>query len=75
MQITGLSMAAHAKRVADPQEATKVLAMLQNKYPPQISVPGPMPKPDEVAIFRVTPTVISVLDYSKGFAHTALVTC
>ncbi len=24
---------------------------------------------------RVTPTVISVLDYSKGFGHTDLVTC
>ena len=31
--------------------------------------------PVDVRIFRVTPTVISVLDYSKGFAHTDLVTC
>ena len=30
---------------------------------------------DIVRIFRVTPTVISVLDYSKGFTHTDLVTC
>ena len=38
--------------------------------------PGlPLPKPEEVSIFRVTPTVISVLDYTKGFAHTDLVTC
>ncbi len=75
MQITGLSMAAHATPVVDQEEAGKVLAMLQMKYPQQLSVPGPMPKPGEVAIFRVTPTVISVLDYSKGFAHTDLVTC
>jgi nitroimidazol reductase NimA-like FMN-containing flavoprotein (pyridoxamine 5'-phosphate oxidase superfamily) len=33
------------------------------------------PTPADVRIFRVTPTVISVLDYSKGFAHTDLVTC
>ncbi|TIV96017.1 MAG: pyridoxamine 5'-phosphate oxidase family protein, partial [Mesorhizobium sp.] len=26
-------------------------------------------------ILRVMPTVISVLDYSKGFGHTDLVTC
>jgi hypothetical protein len=32
-----------------------------------------MPGPEEVRIFRVTPTVISVLDYSKGFGHTDLV--
>jgi nitroimidazol reductase NimA-like FMN-containing flavoprotein (pyridoxamine 5'-phosphate oxidase superfamily) len=79
MEITGLSMAAHAKRVVDPQEAARVLALLlkaaEQKYPPQVSLPGPMPRPDEVAIFGITPTVISVLDYTKGFAHTDLVTC
>ena len=31
--------------------------------------------PDEVRLFRVTPMFISVLDYSKGFGHTDLVTC
>jgi hypothetical protein len=34
-----------------------------------------MPKPADVRIFRVTPVVISVLDYTQGFAHTDLVTC
>jgi hypothetical protein len=34
-----------------------------------------IPAPEEVRIFKVTPTVISVLDYTKGFAHTDLVTC
>ena len=33
-----------------------------------------MPSAEDVAIFRVTPTVISLLDYSKGFGHTDLVT-
>jgi hypothetical protein len=33
-----------------------------------------MPGPDEVRIFRVTPTVIAVLDDSKGFGHNR-VTC
>ena len=27
-----------------------------------------------VAVYRVSPEVISVLDYSKGFGHTDLVT-
>lgn len=74
MAITGLSMAAHARAVVDRAEAAKVLQMLPLKYP-QVSLPGPMPGPDEVRAFRVTPTVISVLDYSKGFGHTDLVTC
>ena len=75
MQIAGLSMAAHAQRVVDEAEAQKVMQLLMQKYPPQDAVPGPMPSPADVAIFRVTPIVVSVLDYSKGFAHTDLVTC
>ena len=75
MEITGLSMAAHAQAVADPIEAEKVLQLLMQKYPQQASIPLPMPTPADVRIFRVTPLVISVLDYTKGFAHTDLVTC
>ncbi|TIU95887.1 MAG: pyridoxamine 5'-phosphate oxidase family protein [Mesorhizobium sp.] len=76
LAITGLSMAAHAKAVADPAEAAKILRMLPLKYPEQVTpLPVPMPTPEDVRIFRVTPTVISVLDYSKGFGHTDLVTC
>lgn len=76
MAITGLSMAAHAFAVTDRAEAEKVLRMLPLKYPEQTEpLPLAMPKPEEVRIFRVTPKVISVLDYSKGFGHTDLVTC
>lgn len=75
MEITGLSMAAHAQAVTDPAEGEKVLRLLVQKYPEQTSIPFPMPKPEDVCIFRLTPVVISVLDYSKGFAHTDLVTC
>jgi nitroimidazol reductase NimA-like FMN-containing flavoprotein (pyridoxamine 5'-phosphate oxidase superfamily) len=75
MEITGLSMAARAQAVTDQAEVEKVLRMLPLKYPEQVSLPGPMPKPEEVRIFRVTPTVVSVLDYTKGFGHTDLVTC
>ncbi len=72
MAITGLSMAAHATAVVGRAEADKILRMLPLKYP-EVSLPGPMPTADEVRIFRVAPTVISVLDYSKGFGHTDLV--
>jgi nitroimidazol reductase NimA-like FMN-containing flavoprotein (pyridoxamine 5'-phosphate oxidase superfamily) len=75
MEITGLSMAAHAQAVVDPAEKEKALRLLMLKYPQQDSLPLPMPTPADVSIFRVAPTVISVLDYSKGFAHTDLVTC
>ena len=75
MKITGLSMAAHAHPVTDRAEAERILSMLPSKYPDAPPLPMKMPSPDEVRLFRVTPKVISVLDYSKGFAHTDLVTC
>jgi len=75
MAISGLSMAARAQKVVDRDEANRVLRMLPLKYPENISVPVAMPTPEDVHVFRVTPTVISVLDYSKGFGHTELVTC
>jgi nitroimidazol reductase NimA-like FMN-containing flavoprotein (pyridoxamine 5'-phosphate oxidase superfamily) len=76
MAITGLSMAARAFAVTDMNEADRILHMLPLKYPePAEPLPIAMPRPDEVRIFRVAPIVISVLDYTKGFGHTDLVTC
>jgi nitroimidazol reductase NimA-like FMN-containing flavoprotein (pyridoxamine 5'-phosphate oxidase superfamily) len=77
MSITGLSMAARAHRVTDRVEAEKVIAMLPLKYPdaPPATAQMKMPAPEDVALFRVVPEIISVLDYTKGFAHTDLVTC
>jgi len=69
-EITGLSMAAHAQSVVDPAEASKALRMLRLRYPLL-----PVPMPEDVRIFRITPTIISVIDYSKGFGHTDLITC
>jgi len=74
MAITGLSMAARAQVVDDRAEAEKVLQLLAQQYPEQTDLPVQMPTPEDVRIFRVNPTVISVLDYSKGFGHTDLVT-
>ncbi len=75
MEIAGLSMAARAQAVVDADEGEKALRLLMLKYPQQDSLPLPMPKFADVRIFRLTPTVISVLDYSKGFGHTDLVAC
>lgn len=77
MSITGLSMAARAHRVSDRAEAQKVIGMLPLKYPdaPPATAQMKMPRPEQVALFRVVPEVISVLDYTQGFAHTDLVTC
>jgi len=71
MAITGLSMAAHAVPVADPAVIVKVLALLAKKYPEYLALPSP--KLEEISVFCLTPKVISVLDYAKGFGHTDLV--
>ena len=77
MEITGISMAARALPVTDHAEAENALRLLMLKYPEQTSLPSslPMPSPENVRIFRLAPTVISVLDYTKGFGHTDLVAC
>ena len=75
MEITGLSMAAHARRITDMKEAGHVLDLIMARYPEQKSLNLPTPSPAEIALFKVTPKVISVLDYSRGFGHTDLVEC
>lgn len=75
MAITGLSMAAHASVLDDRIEAEKVLQMFPGKYSDTPPLPIKMPNIDEIRLFQVTPIVISVLDYTKGFGHTDLVTC
>jgi hypothetical protein len=51
--------------------------MLPLKYPdaPPATAQLKMPAPDELALFRVIPEIVSVLDNTKGFAHTDLVAC
>lgn len=50
--------------------------MLPSKYPEQtLPLPFLMPGPQGVRIFRVRPTIISELDYTKGLGHTNLVIC
>ena len=75
MAITGLSMAARATAVSDRAEVEKVLRLLPLKYAGAPPPPIEMPTWDEIRVFRVAPVVISVLDYTKGFGHTDVVTC
>jgi hypothetical protein len=73
MEITGLSMAARATGARSGrgrESPSHVAAEVSGAGQPA----GPDPTADQVRIFRVTPTVISVLDYTKGFGHTDLVT-
>ena len=70
MAIIGLSMAAHARPVSDTTEVTKVLTLLNERYPEYAGFPI---RPEEIRIYRLLPKVISILDYTKGFGHSELV--
>jgi len=71
LQIKGLSLAGRAVEAADRGEIEHVTEILLKRYP-EYKV---MPRPDPAAVpmLRITPEVVSVLDYSKGFGHTDLV--
>jgi general stress protein 26 len=71
-QIRGLSMAGRAERLIDEQQIAYAGNLLLRKFPQGIAeyASGAL---DGVALFRITPEVISVLDYRKGFGHTDLV--
>lgn len=71
LQIKGLSLAATATVVEDSGETDHAIEILLRRYP-EYKI---MPKPDPAAVpmIRLTPKVVSILDYSQGFGHTDLV--
>jgi nitroimidazol reductase NimA-like FMN-containing flavoprotein (pyridoxamine 5'-phosphate oxidase superfamily) len=69
--IRGLSIGGRAERVTDPREADQVSQLMFEKFP-QIAGYAPA-ELEAIVLFRVTPEVISVLDYRKGFGHADLV--
>ena len=71
LAIRGLSFAARALVVEDRGEVDHAYALLLARYPEYKIMP--QPDPAAVPMIRVTPEIVSVLDYSKGFGHTDLV--
>jgi nitroimidazol reductase NimA-like FMN-containing flavoprotein (pyridoxamine 5'-phosphate oxidase superfamily) len=71
LMIKGLSIAARAVEAADAGERDHVAEILLKRYP-EYKV---MPRLDPAAmpLMRLTPEIVSVLDYSKGFGHSDLI--
>src|SRR4051812_2927557 len=72
MAIIGLSLAARARAVEDKREYDRACELLLKRYPEYAS--WPRPDPTFAPMLKFTPEIISVLDYSKGFGHSDLVT-
>lgn len=69
-KIKGLSVGAIAEILDNPADIDQALDVIARKFPQTRSLP--MPGPTEITVLRLTPKVISVLDYEKGFGHTDL---
>nr|WP_294863328.1 pyridoxamine 5'-phosphate oxidase family protein [uncultured Pseudogulbenkiania sp.] len=69
-EIRGLSLGGTAEEVQDPDEIEQALDLMQTKFP-QIADMGPVESmASELAVIKVTPQVISLLDYRQGFGYT-----
>ena len=64
-----------ARRGSKTQPKRSARCLLIARYPQQGETPGELPPASAVAIFRVSPAMISVLDYSKGFGHAEPTAC
>ena len=69
--IRGLSIGGRAELVTDAQELGEASQLMFEKFP-QIARYAPA-ELEEIVLFRVTPEIVSVLDYRKRFGHTDLV--
>lgn len=72
-EIRGLSAGGRACRLTDPQDLESAGHLLLRKFPEGVAEYAPEGL-EGIALFRIVPEVISVLDYRKGFGHAELVT-
>jgi PPOX class probable F420-dependent enzyme len=71
-EIKGLSMGARAEVLADPREIARAADCLVKRFP-QAAAWGDPQASSDVVFIKITPEIVSVLDYSKGFGHTETV--
>lgn len=71
--IKGLSMAATAKILSDPEEIRRAGECIIKRFP-QVEQWAKTGALNDTALIKLIPGVISLLDYEKGFGHTELVT-
>jgi nitroimidazol reductase NimA-like FMN-containing flavoprotein (pyridoxamine 5'-phosphate oxidase superfamily) len=70
-KLRGLSLAATAKRLKKDADIAGALRLLARKFPELADLSAP--ERSELAVVKLSPKVISVIDYRKGFGHADLV--
>lgn len=82
MGVSGLSLAGRAWLVDDRKELAWVSRLRLRRYPEygrfsdgaEAARVLPEPPPDRVSLVRIEPEIFSLVDYSKGFGHSELIT-
>lgn len=69
--IRGVSLAGRASELTTEEEISQSVERMMKRFP-QVADMEPV-MAEGVKFFRVTPFVVSVLDYSKGFGHTDMI--
>jgi len=70
--IKGLSFAARAKAVEDKSEYERITGLFMKRFPEYAD--WPRPAPALAPLVALMPEIFSVIDYSKGFGHSDLMT-
>nr|NUR37314.1 pyridoxamine 5'-phosphate oxidase family protein [Sphingomonas sp.] len=70
--VRGLSIAARASEVRDPKQRDRVVKLLLGRHPGLKRLERP--EPGHSAVMRANPEIITILDYSKGFGHSDVLT-
>lgn len=69
--ITGLSLAGNAEIVTEDSEYERGAGIFLDRFPEYAD--WPKPNPAIAPLMKITPTLLSIIDYSKGFGHSDLV--
>ena len=70
-EITGLSLAGNAEIVTEVSEYERAAENFLNRFPEYAD--WPKPNPAIAPLMKITPSYLSIIDYSKGFGHSDLV--
>lgn len=70
--IKALSIAAHVDEIRDEKPRSHALKLLLERHPELDKLERPAP--GHSAVMRANPAIITILDYSKGFGHSDVLT-
>ena len=70
--IRALSIAAHASEIRDSKQREQAVRLLLDRHPELRALE--FPDPAHSAVMKAYPSIITILDYSKGFGHADVLT-